>query len=286
MLDKLSNLHILLRAPYFTKWPLVVRFFSEDAYQIWLNWCERVDVPIPSRIGIILDLPRPETDLEEISSAQRPAKRRKVDLIGKGGVEGIDPTFARLQAVLTKSQFLLDEDDDLECATCHGRIRAKDDLFVLCPNGACSSISHVSCLAQNFLHEGSSADIVPRSGPCPSCKSIIEWTDAMSEMTLRVRGTKEVQKLLSKKKCTKTATAAEILESESEDDDSQQEEENLKAADVVDEMTDGDGEDSGDAMSVASMDSDASAVTIRKPAEEYKPSKGLEIVIKDSDDEP
>ena len=33
--DKLSNLHLLLRVPYFSQWPLEVRFFSEDVYKVW-----------------------------------------------------------------------------------------------------------------------------------------------------------------------------------------------------------------------------------------------------------
>ncbi|KAK4940720.1 Slx4p interacting protein [Elasticomyces elasticus] len=40
----------------------------------------------------------------------------KADLIGKGGVHGVDPTYARLRNVFEKSQFLLDEDDDQKCS--------------------------------------------------------------------------------------------------------------------------------------------------------------------------
>ena len=280
LLDKLSNLHVLLRASYFTKWPLQVRFFNEDAYQTWINWCERVDVPIPARIGVLLDPPKHETELEEISSAQKPNKRRKVDLIGKGGVEGVDPTYARLQDVLAKSQFLLDEDDESNCGVCRGRIRVKNDLFVLCPHGNCSSISHVACLARSFLRAEQSNDLLPQFGSCPSCKQNIKWADAVSEATLRSRGAKEVHKLLSQKKRTKMATVAEILDSESEDDDGL-EEENLIAADVVDEVSDGEEEDDDDdAVSVVNLDPDT-----RIAAGAMEPPKRLEIVIEDSDDE-
>ena len=96
ILDKLSNLHLLLRVPYFSKWPLEVRFFSEDVYHSWQGWCERVDEQVRPGIRIFLDLQKVDQHEEEITSAQPPAKKRKIDLIGKCGVDVGDPTYTRV----------------------------------------------------------------------------------------------------------------------------------------------------------------------------------------------
>ncbi|KAK5184189.1 Slx4p interacting protein [Exophiala sp. CCFEE 6388] len=117
-MDKLSNLHLLLRAPYFSKWPLEVRFFSQDVYRSWQTWCGRVDTHLPAAIEVHFDPAQTQSheDQEEFTSAQPVLRMTKADLIGKGGVHGVDPTYARLRNVFEKSQFLLDEDDDQKCS--------------------------------------------------------------------------------------------------------------------------------------------------------------------------
>ena len=283
LLDKLSNLHLLLRVPYCSRWPLEVRFFNEDVYHSRQGWCERVDEPIRPGIKISLDLPKVVHDAEEITSAQRPAKKRKIDLIGKGGVHGVDPTYARYQDVLTKGTFILDEGDHQECDVCSTKIDIALDLFTICPNNRCQSLSHVKCLSKHFLKQDDSGLLVPERGKCPSCQAPLHWADLMGEMTLRTRGQKEVKKLFSKKRSTKAATAAEILETESEDEGDDGEE--IRAEDVVGEE---DGaecseESDGDTRSVASVDSIMS--TKAKMVDESRQAGRLEIVIEDSDDD-
>lgn len=268
LLDKLSNLHLLLRAPYFSRWPLEARFFNREVYQSWRSWCERVDEWLRPGIRVNLDLPEPQKEDEEITSAQPPAKKRRIDLIGKGGVEGVDPTYARFQDVLEKGKFLLDEGDDQKCGVCSKQLYLGKELFVICPSNGCRSLNHLTCLSKHFLQQGQSKLLVPESGKCPSCRKKLQWFELMRELSLRTRGEKEVRKLLSKKEKSKTATAAEILDTESEDE---AEEDDLLAADVVDNQAD------DDAMSVTSVDSVAAM---------DEPKLGrLEIVIEDSDDE-
>ena len=282
LLDKLSNLHLLLRVPYFSRWPLEIRFFSEEVYHSWQGWCERVDDQIRPGIKIFLDPQKVDQD-EEITSAQRPAKKRKIDLIGKGGVDGVDPTYAQYQDVLTKATFILDEGDNQECEICSKTLDIAQDLFTICPNTRCQSLSHVTCLSKHFTGHGDSGQLVPERGKCPSCQTQLQWADLMREMTLRTRGQKDVKKLLSKKRSTKAATAAEILETESEDE--ADEGEDLRAADVVDDEDDAEDmdESDGETRSVASMDS---IVSLKgKMVEEPKHVGRLEIVIEDSDDD-
>lgn len=272
--DKLSNLHLLLRVPYFSQWPLEVSFFSEDAYEVWQKWCERVDGNIRSGIRVYLDLPKVDEDRFQITSGQQPAKRRQIDLLGQGGVEGVDPTYARFQDVLEKSRFLLDEGDDQACGLCTQKLDLIADLYTICPHATCRELSHVTCLSKKFSSEDPSASFVPQQGTCPSCHGVLEWAELMRDVSLRARGEKEVQKLLSKKRKSKAATAAEIMETDSEDEEYERE---LTPADVVDDEFDED-----DMMSVTSVElSDSPNKSKSKGA---VPSR-LEIVIEDSESE-
>jgi structure-specific endonuclease subunit SLX1 len=264
--------------PYFSQWPLEVRFFSEEVYKVWQKWCERVDGNIRSGIKVYLDLPQGESDDLEITSGQQSAKRRKIDLLGNGGVEGVDPTYARFQDVLEKSRFLLDEDDEQSCGVCAQKLDMQADLYTICPHATCRELSHITCLSQKFTDGNARASFLPQHGECPSCQGPLEWSELMRDVSLRARGEKEVCKLLSKKRKTKAATAAEIMETDSEEGAEEAEEQELTPADVVDDEFDED-----DNMSVTSEDSSAS-----KPA--FTPDKlksamppRLEIVIEDSE---
>ena len=300
LLDKLSNLHLLLRAPYFSKWPLEVRFFSEEVHRSWTTWCGRVDTHIRPGIKVFLDPAQPQVvEDEEFSSAQpQPSQRRKrkADMIGRGGPEGVDPTYARMRGVFEKSQFLLDEDDDQKCSVCASKIDLRKSLFVICHTEDCQSISHVSCLADASLKSKQSASsIVPETAICPTCSQERPWLELMQQVTLRNRGVKEVKKLLGKKgKKSTAAVAAEIMETES-DSDAQEENEALTAKQVVDEEAglSSQEDDEDDRSSVASTDSFLSRTSSVSKKENIKlkvrsKSKAkakLEMVIEDSEDE-
>lgn len=282
LLQKLSNLHLLLRAPYFSQWPLEIRFFSQDVYHSWQSWCERVDEQLHPSIRVILDLPQsPATDPEEVTSGQRPAKRRKLDLIGKGGIDGIDPTYAQMRDVLQKGRFVLDEDDSQHCAVCSKPLDLGHDLFTICSGSDCQSLAHVTCMSKHFLQFSSGGAILPKSGTCPSCQTDLRWLDLMQELSLRLRGQKEVSKILSKHKKSTTTTAASVLETDSEDD---VEDDFLDAADAADCGEDDElDEQDDDARSVTSIESFSSVISKALPKSQNDDK--LEIVIEDSDDD-
>lgn len=286
LVDKLSNLHLLLRVPYFSRWPLEVRFFSEDAYRSWVTWCGRVDTQIRPGIRVHFDPAQitSHLDEEEFTSAQPAPRKRKADLIGKGGVEGIDPTYARFHDLFEKSRFLLDEDDDQKCAVCNHSIDTCKSLFVICHTDDCQSMSHLTCLADRSLQHNQSALLVPETGICPSCNQEHPWAELMQQVTLRTRGEKEVRKLLGKKGKSTAATAAEILETESEHED-ESDEEALTARAVIEEEAELSFDDDEN-ESVASTDSFLSRTSNTRDRDNL-PTAGsrLEIVIEDSEDE-
>lgn len=274
LLEKLSNLHLLLRAPYFSQWPLEVRFFSEDVYRSWQSWCERVDEQLDPSLNVMLDLPQPrEVEVEDITSGQRPSKRRKTDLIGKGGIDGIDPTYAQLLDVLQKGRFILDEGDGQQCTLCASTLNLENDLYTICPSKKCRSLTHIRCLAKHFLMTTPGESLVPKRGKCPTCQSPLEWLELMKEVSLRARGQKDIQKVLSKRGKTAAATAADILESESEGE----------PYDPTD--TEGEADDDADARSDVSIESFSTVMSRTLNPSSQKELDRLEIVIEDSDDD-
>ncbi|EXJ94004.1 hypothetical protein A1O1_02397 [Capronia coronata CBS 617.96] len=294
LIDKLSNLHLLLRVPYFSRWPLEVRFFSEDAYRSWVTWCGRVDSHIRPGIKIFFDPAQTVSQEHEFTSAQPATRKRKADLIGRGGVDGVDATYARLRGVFEKCRFLLDEGDDQRCSVCGDGIDLHTSLFVICHSAECQGMSHMTCLADASLGSCESASVIPETASCPSCKQEHRWSELMQQVTLRTRGLKEVQKLLQRKGKSTVATAAEIMETESEDeeDDDDNNGDMLTAQEVVDEeadMSDDDGQE--DNASVASIGSTDSFMSPRSKSHvgttvgRSPQSTRLEIVIEDSEDE-
>lgn len=255
-------------------------------FRAWQTWSERVDKQLRPEIKVILDPAQPQPqnlESDEFSSAQRPAKRRRIDDIGKGGVEGVDATYARYQSVFEKGKFILDIGDGQRCEVCKEGIDTGTDLFTLCTASGCTSLSHVNCLSAYFLGDTASSQIMPDTGRCPGCKQEVHWSELMRVASLRIRGEKEVQKLLKKKRGTKAALAAEIMEEDDDDDDAEEE---LNAADVVDEFDEGDVDDDEDNVTVASVDSfDSTMTDVRSPAKKSSSNSKLEIVIEDSEDE-
>jgi structure-specific endonuclease subunit SLX1 len=284
LLDKLSNLHILLRAPYFSQWPLEVRFFSDDVYRSWLSWCERVDEQLHPSIHVSLDLPQQtptDPELDDITSGQRPNKRRKADLIGRGGITGIDPSYAPLRDVLEKGRFMQGEDDTTTCGVCNSSLNFRTDLFTICTAANCTSVSHVRCLTKHFLRSAPKDQVLPKSGQCPSCQKDLLWLELMKDLSLRARGQGQISKVLSKRrKAPLAATAPTPSEDESEQDsdvdmDDLQPEEDDLSPDSLEE---------DDAQSVLSLGSDSSSMSGSVlPAKTA--SQRLEIVIDDSDDD-
>jgi hypothetical protein len=103
----------------------------------------------------------------------------------------------------------------------------------------------------------------------------------MCQVSLRSRGEKEINKLLSKKRRTQAVTAVEIMESESDDDEDALG--GLTAEDVVDEEAD---DDDDDAMSVVSTNSYPTTKSRLEPGvRNGNTMNRLEIVIEDSDDD-
>ena len=271
--DKLSNLHLLLRSPYFSAWPLEVRFFNKDVYEVWQGWCQRVDVPIRKDMTIKLDAKVMD---DNYVTAEPPRQKRKSAHFGQGGVDGIDPTYAPMRDVVEKSQFLLDGDEPVRCAVCAHDVHQEHDLITLCPHTTCRGSFHISCISGVLLDADEDSALVPRSGACPSCSGIVEWSDVMKDLSLRLRGGKEVEKLLKKRTKRNNTISKNTMPADEDDEDDVNEQDDLDENEVFD-VTD----DDDDGASVTSVESGISGVG-RSPTKAATSSR-MEIVIEDSE---
>lgn len=211
MHDKLANLHILLRAKSFERWPLQVKFFAEDVYKMWHRWT--VNMPEVVRQGIDIEMDDSVLQLEE-------------DPSNPVGIYKIDPTYQHMKTTLEKSRSLLALPNN-SCVICCSAIDATKEMTLVCSKQECDTIFHVGCLSSHFLRGeyGAHDAIVPTHGHCPSCKSTLNWTDLVKDLSLRVRGEKEVTALFKEPKRRKknvkesAKSAAHVDDDEAEEPD-------------------------------------------------------------------
>ena len=199
--DKLSNLHLLLRVSAFRRWPLTVRLFYEDAYDTWQSCHAKADAVIRSGIKIIFEA-NPAVDTPQsanLSVSSHGSGKRKRKALGQSSIDGIDVGYSYLEGPLEKSTFLLADGETINCSVCAKNIGLERRLSLICPAEGCKTASHLSCLGAKFLHdEGASDSIIPTSGKCPECNLEVLWVDLVKEMSLRIKGKKELAALTKK----------------------------------------------------------------------------------------
>ena len=281
MPETLENLHILLRAPSLARWPLAVRFFSEDLYKDWQNLSVKCGHSIRNGISISLDQ-RQSVEHDGESSAQERVQWKR-EASGKGGVEALDLSYTHLKGHLEKSTFLLADDETVSCAICSEELGPQRRTALVCPEADCRTASHMSCLAEKFLKEDDSeASIVPISGKCPICHTEFAWIDFVKEMSLRAKGEKEVALLMKKPKSLKakiamTGPAAGLVVDRdgSEGEDDQDPEDDILEEDWLPQDADDD---------TASVTSTVPEVSDdKKAARTHGPGQRLKVVIENSE---
>ncbi len=230
--------------------------------------------------------------------------KRKREAMEQGGIKGIDVGYTYLAGPIKKSTFLLAEGEPIDCSVCAKEIGLEKRLSLICPAEGCKAAFHLSCLGAKFLHdEGPSDSIVPISGKCPECKSEMLWVDLVKEMSLRIRGKKELavltKKLRGRKdKVPKLAKAgvskAEVSESEDATDtdtDSGSLGAVVLAADAEDDLLqdnwrfqENDDDDDDELTSVTSAASGFSdGIDVPSPSKPSVAAPRLKTVIEDSE---
>jgi structure-specific endonuclease subunit SLX1 len=285
----LSNLHLLLRVPSFSRWPLELRFFSENVYKAWLKWCNTAAEPIRNSIKIIQDFPTSDTTSDDVLDSPRTENANPPH-----GIITLAVDYSKEKPHVEKGKNIVEFEREGACAICHSDLEHDAGFYTVCPNLGCESVTHLTCLSQHFLKDEED-ELVPVKGQCPTCKAEIRWANVVRELSLRLRGQKEVEKLLKGKRARKgkavTASEAGDIEDEEDDDDDDElvseiellpEREFAKTDTIMgDTWHEIDTSDDSDTESIISNKSKA------KQAASYTGTKaiGLKTVIEDTDSE-
>lgn len=191
LISHLSDLHLLLRSTLFSTWPLTIRFYAADVHQQWRGWADRVDRSLPVNMIVLSD---PECLKGATAATQGTVSHTTT-------IREIPVDYRQLHEYLEKTSFLLVDPQNLQCSVCHIAIVPQNELIVVCPAPACHGTSHVQCLADHFLAvSGTSGQLLPVQGPCPTCQQNVSWTLLMKELSLRTRGQDEVKRILKRLK--------------------------------------------------------------------------------------
>jgi len=211
----LSNLHLLLRVPSFSRWPLEVRFFAEDVHKAWVRWSKQTVEPLRDALPIILDFPSEESGVAEDGSAGEKGSPRSNKRKISHGIAALDVDYTDQKAHVEKGKDVIDFEREGPCAVCHDDLEHQAGVYAICPNPGCETVTHLTCLSKHFL-KGEENALVPIRGVCPTCETEIRWVDVVKELSLRMRGQKEVEKLLKEKRVKKgnasVVTSQEAIE--------------------------------------------------------------------------
>jgi structure-specific endonuclease subunit SLX1 len=259
--------------PSFARWPLELRFFSQDIYESWLAWTQNVKAPSPKDIKITLDFPQ---DRNDDSNSVNPALQPQLQVL--------DATFAPMKEYVKKS-LALSKASSNPCSCCLKNVDMSSQMVLVCSNENCKATSHMACLSKTFLDSAQDNEVIPIQGHCPKCKSTLKWADLVRELTLRVRGDKDLARLLKPKRQKKAPKVVEVdLPPEFEDENSEDE---LDFENVIDEpnkyAASSSQLDDWEASSVASACSNSHTsedIVSSKPHARYD----LSVIIEDSDD--
>jgi structure-specific endonuclease subunit SLX1 len=294
MQSLLSNLHLLLRTSYFERWPLEIRFFSPDVHKSWLKWTDTATEPLRPSLSIITDFPAEETCPVDENGGETSTPAH--------GIAALNILYENNKLHVSKARDIIAQGREGLCGVCQQDLKNDPGIHTTCPNPGCEGVTHMSCLSKHFLRSDedkqNEGTLIPIKGLCPSCKTEILWIDVVKEVSLRMRGQKQVEMLLKEKRARKakgtTASQAAALESEEEDEDEEEEEEELADEEMDDLQIFGsqvedveigfqhyadDSDDSSDAPSVVSTSSTKSQTGKKR----RKLKHALVMVIEDSE---
>lgn len=244
--DRLANLHLLLRARSFERWPLKVTFYAEDVYRVWTRWIgQHLELQGGNGLREGLWVGMAEDMVTAKKNVSLPAPEPAPDADVPKGIHTLDVTHAPQKPQLEKSKALLSTPQT--CTLCSSAIPASGVSTLICPSPSCNNVSHLTCLATHFLatepkptannSKDSTPSLLPTTGTCPTCSKPLHWHPLVQELSLRMRGAKEVQALFKVPRSRKRKGDEQQASAGAVDDDEAEESE----LELQDEDVDGDG---------------------------------------------
>lgn len=199
-----SNVHLLLSVPSFRRWPLKVHFFAPEVFRAWEKWCETAsDEGVREGLEVVTDFG------EGVAGAAKGKGKGK----GKGveeeseeeeeeeeggggwGIQALPVGYEPMKDYVAKGQEVFVAETEGECVVCREELESGRGLHVLCSSEGCEGVGHLACWSRHLLPRGDDG-ILPVRGQCPKCHGEVRWVDMMKELTLRLRGKKEVEDLM------------------------------------------------------------------------------------------
>ncbi|KAF7563180.1 hypothetical protein G7046_g992 [Stylonectria norvegica] len=191
-----SNLHLLIGVPGFARWPLNLHFFAQDAHRAWETWLKSAGDWNKAGKKIFTDF---ATTSEEQGSEQAPR-----------GIHALALDYSPMKEVVEKAHNIVSFEREGKCVHCDEELDSGHGLHPICPNEGCEAMGHLKCWSQHALRGTDEAVMIPAACTCPSCHGEVRWGDMMKELSLRIRGPKEVEKLLKKRKKRIKKAAVEV----------------------------------------------------------------------------
>jgi structure-specific endonuclease subunit SLX1 len=286
-------LHLLLRSPSFSRWPLEIRFFSKTVHNAWVRWTKAAPDPIPDTIRIIKDFSEGTGKGSDVEDAEAGTANAKI----YRRMAYLPVDYDIKKSHVEKAKDIIDFEREGSCNICKKDLKHDGGLYTVCPGTGCETVTHMACLSKHFIAEQDQDELVPISGKCPSCDIELIWVELVKELTLRMRGQKEVQNLLKVKRVKKgkaselSQTVANSSDMEQESDDDLDIDEDIDMKDFATQSKEappGDSwhianeTDASDAESVASTSS-LSKKKKPSPTRKSRPAPARRQIVEDSD---
>ncbi|KAI0407408.1 GIY-YIG catalytic domain-containing protein [Xylaria palmicola] len=203
-----SNLHLLLRVPSFARWPLKLHFFAPEVHQAWTGCCGAASEPLRATVPVYTDFaPAPAPTAAADGDEDEGASAEPVDPPPRG-IHALPLDYAPMKEFVEKTRSLYSFEREGACVVCRESLPHGKGLYATCSNAGCEGTGHVSCWARHLLGADAGEEIIPIAGRCPTCGGEVIWGDMMKETTLRLRGQKEIDRLLRKPRKRKAVAKA------------------------------------------------------------------------------
>ena len=203
---RLKNLHNLLCAKSFARWPLNIRFFASDVFALWGKYTAKLPTELRKSISVQLTPAGPAVTTTNVTAAG------DTTYTVPDAIREISVAYEDCKSHVEKAKRLLEGNQRHTCGLCRKSVDTLRSLVSVCPLHSCTTVSHLACLSAKFLaEEGDRSSIIPIEGRCPGCGSLLKWTTLMKELSLRTRGQAEVEALLKPKRRRK---GPNVLEAE------------------------------------------------------------------------
>ncbi|CRK15600.1 hypothetical protein BN1723_010732 [Verticillium longisporum] len=181
----------------------VLHFFVKTAHKAWEGSCAAAEKPVRKGLQILTDF-GPGGTMATDAEAAGEAGESSTAAPGTDenwGVHALPLDHAPMKDFVEKGRSIVTFEREGACVVCKEPLEHGRGLHVICSNGSCEGAGHLSCWSRHLLAQESSEEaVLPVAGPCPCCRSEVRWDDLMRELSLRVRGEGEVDKLLKVKK--------------------------------------------------------------------------------------